>query len=59
MRVLLRGGTGYIGSHTAVVLAEAGHTVFLYVNNCNSKPQLVNRLAKIVGHPDLFSLRHL
>ncbi len=54
MRVLLTGGTGYIGSHTAVVLAEAGHAVFLYDNNCNSKPQVVDRLAKIVGHPITF-----
>ncbi|MBK9199374.1 NAD-dependent epimerase/dehydratase family protein [Candidatus Skiveiella danica] len=25
MNILLTGGTGYIGSHTAVALAEAGH----------------------------------
>ncbi len=27
MNILLTGGTGYIGSHAAVVLAQAGHTV--------------------------------
>lgn len=51
MRVLLTGGTGYIGSHTAVVLANAGHAVFLYDNHCNSKPQVVDRLAQILGSP--------
>ena len=50
MNILLTGGTGYIGSHTAVVLAKAGHMVFLYDNNCNSKPQVADRLSQIVGH---------
>jgi UDP-glucose 4-epimerase len=54
MRVLLTGGTGYIGSHTAVVLANAGHEVFLYDNNCNSKPQVADRLAQVVGYPIAF-----
>lgn len=49
-KVLLTGGTGYIGSHTAVVLANSGHQVFLYDNNCNSKAEVVKRLEKIIGH---------
>ena len=36
MRVLLTGGTGFIGSHTAVVLLEAGHEVVLYDNLSNN-----------------------
>ena len=54
MKVLLTGGTGYIGSHAAVVLAKAGYEVFLYDNNCNSKPEVADRLAQIVGHPIVF-----
>jgi len=54
MRVLLTGGTGYIGSHTAVVLANAGYEVFLYDNNSNSKPQVADRLAQILRHPIVF-----
>ena len=54
MRILLTGGTGYVGSHTAVVLVNAGHEVFLYDNNCNSKLQVTDRLAQIVGHPISF-----
>ena len=37
MRILLTGGTGYIGSHTAVALLDAGHDVTLLDNFSNSK----------------------
>lgn len=49
MNILLTGGTGYIGSHTAVVMAEAGHQVVLYDNLCNSSADVVDRLEKITG----------
>lgn len=49
MNILLTGGAGYIGSHTAVVLAEAGHCVVLYDNFCNSQPDVVQRLEKITS----------
>ncbi len=47
MNLLLTGGTGYIGSHTAVVLAEAGHQVVLYDNLSNSRSGVVKRLEAI------------
>ena len=47
MNILLTGGTGYIGSHTAVVLAEAGHSVILYDNLCNSCSSVVDKLTEI------------
>jgi len=47
--VLLTGGMGYIGSHTAVELAEAGHEVVLYDNLCNSKISVLDRLETITG----------
>ena len=56
MNILLTGGTGYIGSHTAVVLASAGHTVFLYDNLANSDVSVVDRLEKITGARLLFVL---
>jgi UDP-glucose 4-epimerase len=40
---------GYIGSHTAVVLAKAGQQVVLYDNLCNSKRSVFDRLEKIAG----------
>ena len=48
-RVLLTGGMGYIGSHTAVVLTKAGHEVVLYDNLCNSKASVLDRLETIIG----------
>lgn len=49
MNILLTGGNGYIGSHTAVVLASAGHQVVLYDNLANSDASVVDRLEKITG----------
>ncbi len=51
LNILLTGGTGYIGSHTAVVLQEAGHCVFIYDNFCNSDPAVSHTLQKITGQP--------
>lgn len=49
MNILLTGGAGYIGSHTAVVLSQAGHEVVLLDNFCNSSPSVLERLQKILG----------
>ena len=45
----MTGGTGYIGSHTAVVLANAGHRVVLYDNLVNSDASVIDRLEAITG----------
>ena len=48
-KILLTGGAGYIGSHTAVELLEAGYEV-LCVDNCyNSSPDALKRVVKITG----------
>ncbi len=52
MNILLTGGTGYIGSHTAVVLVEAGHKVILYDNLSNSCIDVVDRL-KMITRQDI------
>jgi UDP-glucose 4-epimerase len=49
MNILLTGGTGYIGSHTAVVLAQAGHHVVLFDNFSNSQPDVAQRLHTLTG----------
>ncbi|WP_334134010.1 UDP-glucose 4-epimerase GalE [Tepidimonas sp.] len=49
MNILLTGGLGYIGSHTAVVLAQAGHRVVLLDNLSNSRLEVADRLAHILG----------
>lgn len=51
MNVLLTGGAGYIGSHTAIALAEGGHQPVLYDNFSNSSPAVVRQLGKIANRP--------
>ena len=49
MAVLLAGGAGYIGSHTAVALADSGHDVVVIDNFDNSSPESIRRVEKITG----------
>lgn len=49
MKVLVTGGTGYIGSHTVVELLAAGHETVIVDNYANSKPEVLNRLKQITG----------
>lgn len=51
MNILLTGGAGYIGSHTAASLVEAGHSVILFDNFSNSSKEVLNNLALIFGGP--------
>ncbi len=48
-RILITGGTGYIGSHTVVELMAAGHDVFIIDNLCNSKASVLDRIERIAG----------
>ena len=54
MNILLTGGTGYIGSHAAIILINAGYNVVLYDNLCNSKKDVVHRLEKITAKNIVF-----
>ena len=49
MKVLLTGGAGYIGSHTAIELMALGHDVIIADNFSNSKPEVLKRIKKISG----------
>ena len=49
MNILLCGGAGYIGSHTAIELDKAGHSVVVVDNLVNSNPESLRRVAKIIG----------
>ncbi|HEX8498044.1 MAG TPA: UDP-glucose 4-epimerase GalE [Actinomycetales bacterium] len=51
MRVLVTGGAGYIGSHTVVQLAAAGHEVVVVDSFANAKPTVVPRLEALTGSP--------
>lgn len=47
MNILLTGGAGYIGSHTAVALIERGHKVIVIDNLSNSSEEAVHRVENI------------
>lgn len=49
MKILLTGGAGYIGSHTAVALVEAGYAPIVLDNFANSHPVVMERLQRITG----------
>jgi len=49
MNILLTGGLGFIGSHTAAVLAGEGHEVVIIDNLCNSQRQTLDSLKMIAG----------
>ena len=49
MRVLLTGGAGYIGSHTAVELLGLGHDVVILDNLSNAKREAVVRVGELAG----------
>ena len=49
MKVLVTGGTGYIGSHTCVELLENGYEVVIFDNLYNSQREVVDKIEKITG----------
>ena len=49
MNILVTGGAGYIGSHTCVVLLEAGHDVTVIDNLCNSSAIALQRVQELAG----------
>jgi UDP-glucose 4-epimerase len=48
-RILVTGGAGFIGSHTCIALFEANYVPVIIDNFSNSSPEVLNRLAQIVG----------
>ena len=49
MSILVTGGAGFIGSHTAVELLEAGEDIVIVDNFINSKPIVLDRIKKITN----------
>lgn len=49
MKILVTGGTGYIGSHTVVELQNKGHEVVIVDNLSNSDINVLNAIEKISG----------
>jgi UDP-glucose 4-epimerase len=55
-KILVTGGTGYIGSHTAVELIEDGYDVVIIDNLTNSEAEVVDRIEKITGTRPFFEI---
>ncbi len=53
-KILVTGGTGYIGSHTVVELLNHGYDVVIVDNLSNSKLEVLNRIEKITGKKPAF-----
>ena len=49
MAILLPGGAGYIGSHTAIELLNAGKEIIIIDNFSNSKPEVLEKIKEITG----------
>ena len=49
MAILLPGGAGYIGSHTAVELLNSGRDIVIIDNFSNSKPEVLDKIKAITG----------
>lgn len=50
MKILLTGGAGYIGSHTALAVLAAGHQPVLLDDFSSSSADVVDRLSDLAGH---------
>ena len=50
-RLLITGGAGFIGSHTCVVLLEAGHELVVLDSFANSSPVALDRVSELAGRP--------
>ena len=54
MKILVTGGTGYIGSHTVVELQNQGHQVEILDNLFNSKITVLDKINQITGQTPVF-----
>lgn len=56
-KILVTGGTGYIGSHTVVELQNAGYEVVIVDNLDNSSIEILDQITKITGKkPEFYNL---
>lgn len=53
-KILVTGGAGYLGSHTTLVLLEAGFDVVILDNLCNSSAESLHRVAALCGRQPTF-----
>jgi UDP-glucose 4-epimerase len=54
LKILITGGTGFIGSHTVVEFQQAGYDVVIIDNFENSQPDVLEQITNITGHAPYF-----
>ena len=54
MKILVTGGTGFIGSHTVCELLDLDYEVVIIDNFSNSKPDVLNKIFEITGKKPKF-----
>lgn len=54
MKILITGGTGFIGSHACVTLAKTGYELVILDNLSNSRADVIDRLATLCGKRPAF-----
>ena len=58
-RILVTGGTGYIGSHTVLELLEAGYEVVAIDNLSNSSEESLRRVGEITGKASMLHFQRV
>ncbi len=53
-KILVTGGSGFIGSHTCLLLLEEGHEIFVIDSHINSSPKSLERLSTIIEAENIF-----
>ncbi|MEZ5068739.1 MAG: NAD-dependent epimerase/dehydratase family protein [Bacteroidia bacterium] len=56
MKILVTGGTGYIGAHTVVELMQSSFDVDVIDNFNNSKPEVIDAIEQIVKKRPAFQI---
>ncbi|GHD05340.1 UDP-glucose 4-epimerase GalE [Zhihengliuella salsuginis] len=59
MKILVTGGAGYIGSHTALTLLEAGHEVVAVDNLYNASSESLRRVGELAGAEPVLEIADL
>jgi UDP-glucose 4-epimerase len=49
MKIMVTDGAGYIGSHTCIELADAGHQIVIFDNFSSSNVEVIRRIELITG----------
>tara|TARA_B100000886_G_scaffold294648_1_gene221189 strand:- start:6934 stop:7986 length:1053 start_codon:yes stop_codon:yes gene_type:complete len=57
--ILITGGTGFIGSHTCLLLLERGYKVYIVDSNVNSSNSVIDKIKLIISNKDSKNIKNL